>query len=68
MSAKHLGVRPVASEIQWEIRLDRMRVVADGEVRFEKPGNYAGFESAPSVGPCFGSTVSVREFFVSPLS
>ena len=55
-------------EIQWEIQLDRMRVVVDGEVRFEKQGDYAGFESAPSVGPCFGSTVSVREFSVSPIS
>ena len=54
--------------IEWEIALDRMRVVVDGEVRFEKPGDYSGFESAPSVGPCFGSTVSVREFSASPLS
>jgi hypothetical protein len=55
-------------EIQWEIHLERMRLVVDGEVRFEKQGDYAGFESAPSVGPCFGSTVSVREFSVTPLS
>lgn len=54
--------------IEWEIALDRMRVVVDGEVRFEKQGDYSGFESAPSVGPCFGSTVSVREFSASPLS
>jgi hypothetical protein len=53
-------------EILWEIGLDRMRVVADGEVRFEKQGDYSGFESAPSIGPCFGSTVAVREFSVSP--
>ena len=55
-------------EIQWEIHLDSMRLVVDGEVRFEKQADYSGFESAPSVGPCFGSTVSVREFSVSPLS
>ncbi len=54
--------------IEWEIALDRMRVVVDGDVRFEKRGDYSGFESAPSVGPCFGSTVSVREFSASPLS
>jgi hypothetical protein len=54
-------------EIVWEIGLKRLRVVVDGEVRFEKEGDYSGFESAPSVGPCFGSTVSVREFSVSPV-
>ena len=55
-------------EIVWEIHLDRLRVIVDGEVRFEKTGDYAGFESAPSVGPCFGSAVSLREFSVSPLA
>jgi len=54
-------------EIVWEIRLDSMRVVVDGEVRFETKGDYSAIESAPSVGPCFGSTVSVREFSVTPL-
>jgi hypothetical protein len=54
-------------EILWEIRLDRMRVVVDGEVRFETAGDYSGIESAPSVGPCFGSTVSVREFNITRL-
>ena len=55
-------------DIRWEIGLDRMRVVVDGEVRFDDAGSYSGIESAPSVGPCFGSTVSVREFSVSPLA
>jgi len=54
-------------EILWEIRLNNMRVVVDGEVRFETEGDYSGIESAPSVGPCFGSTVSVREFSITPL-
>jgi hypothetical protein len=54
-------------EIAWEIRLDTMRVVVDGEVRYEGPGNYSGIESAPSVGPCFGSAISVREFSVTPI-
>ena len=54
-------------EILWEIRLNRMRVVVDGEVRFETEGDYSRIESAPSVGPCFGSTVSVREFSITPL-
>ena len=53
-------------EILWEIRLDRMRVVVDGEVRFEGSGDYSGIESAPSVGPCFGSAVSIREFTITP--
>ena len=48
-------------EIIWEISLDQMRVIVDGDVRFETAGDYAGIESAPSVGPCFGSTVSIRE-------
>jgi hypothetical protein len=55
-------------EILWEIKLDRMRVIVDGEVRYDGAGNYAGIESAPSVGPCFGSTVSVREFRILPLA
>jgi len=54
-------------EISWEIRLNSMRVLVDGEVRFESEGNYSDIESAPSVGPCFGSTVSVREFSIAPL-
>jgi hypothetical protein len=52
----------------WEIGLDRMRVIVDGEVRFDEAGNYSGIESAPSVGPCFGSTISVREFTITPLT
>lgn len=51
-------------DISWEVMLDRMRVVVDGEVRFEGAGDYSGIESAPSVGPCFGSTVSVRTMMV----
>ena len=54
-------------EIVWEIGLSRMRVVVDGEIRFETEGNYAAFESAPSVGPCFGSAISIREFSITPL-
>ncbi len=53
-------------EIVWDIQLDRMRVSVDGEVRFETPGDYSGFESAPSVGPCFGSTVLIRECSITP--
>ena len=55
-------------DVAWEIQLDRMSVTVDGEVRFEGAGNYAGIESAPSVGPCFGSAVSVKEFSITPLT
>ncbi|HEU4869997.1 MAG TPA: hypothetical protein VFT08_04040 [Pyrinomonadaceae bacterium] len=55
-------------EIIWEIRLDHMRVIVDGDVRFECAGDYAGIESAPSVGPCFGSTVSIRECTITALA
>ncbi len=55
-------------EIVWEIQLDRMRVIVDDEVRFDAPGNYSGIESAPSVGPCFGSTISIREFSITSLA
>jgi hypothetical protein len=44
-----------------------MRVVVDGEVRFQGPGDYSGIESSPSVGPCFGSAIAVREFTITPL-
>jgi hypothetical protein len=54
-------------EVLWEIRLDSMRVVVDGKLLFETKGNYSGIESAPSVGPCFGSAISVREFNITPL-
>jgi hypothetical protein len=54
-------------EISWEIRLDSMRVVVDGAVLYDDKGNYSGIESAPSVGPCFGSAIAVREFSITPL-
>ena len=54
-------------QIVWEIRRDRMRVVVDGDVRFERAGHYSQIESAPSVGPCFGSTIAIRELTLTPL-
>jgi hypothetical protein len=44
------------------------RIPAEHRVRFEKSGDYSGIESAPSVGPCFGSAISVREFNITPLA
>lgn len=55
-------------EIAWTIQLDSMRLTVDGEVRFECQGDYSGIESAPSVGPCYGSTVALRECTVTPLA
>jgi hypothetical protein len=55
-------------EIVWEIWLDHMRVIVDGEVRFDVRGDYSGIESAPSVGPCFGSTISIRECSIDSLA
>ena len=55
-------------DITWEISLDRMRVIVDGEVRYDGAGDYSGIESAPSVGPCFGSKIAVREFSITPLT
>jgi hypothetical protein len=43
------------------------RIIVDSEVRFDRQGDYSQIESAPSVGPCFGSTISVREFGITPL-
>lgn len=34
-------------EISWEIRPYSMRVVVDGEIRFETDGDYSGIESRP---------------------
>jgi hypothetical protein len=52
-------------EIIWEIRLDRMRVIVDDEVRFDAQGDCSGIESAPSIGPCFGSAISIRELSIT---
>jgi hypothetical protein len=54
-------------DLAWEIGLDRMRVIVDREVRYDGPGDYSGIESAPSVGPCFGSAIAIREFTIAPL-
>src|SRR5262245_27653751 len=50
--------------ILWHIRPDGMTVSVDEALRHEASGNYKDIASAPSVGPCFGSTVTIREFSV----
>lgn len=54
-------------EIVWEIGLRRMRVIVDGETRYDGTGDYSDIEAAPWVGPCFGSKVVVRELTIVPL-
>ena len=58
------------TELEWSPRLipSCQTPVRDGlEVRFETEGDYSGIKSAPSVCPCFGSAVSLREFSITPL-
>jgi hypothetical protein len=43
----------------------RMRLEVDGQVRFAGDGDYANVEAPLAIGPCFGSTVTVREFSVT---
>ncbi len=45
----------------------RGELIFNSEVRYGSAGDYSGIESAPSVGPCFGSTISIREFTITPL-
>ena len=52
-------------EIVWEIGRDAMRVLVDGEPRFEGEGQFAAIEAPVAIGPCFGSTVTVRSFAVT---
>lgn len=49
-------------EIVWEIKAASMRLLVDGELRFEGVGEYGGIEAPLAIGPCFGSTVTVRSF------
>lgn len=51
-------------EIVWEIRPKSMRVLADGELRFEAKGKWGSIKAPVAIGPCFGSTVTVKAFEV----
>lgn len=51
-------------EIVWTIDADAMQVVVNGDERFSSEGSYGGIEAAIGIGPCFGSTVMVRELEV----
>ena len=52
-------------EIVWRIDAGAMSLVVDGEERFTCNGDYAAVDAPLAIGPCFGSTVVVREFSVS---
>ena len=47
-------------EIDWEIKPGSMRLLIDGQLRFEQEGEYGQIEAPLAIGPCFGSTVTVR--------
>jgi hypothetical protein len=51
-------------EIEWEILHGSMRVLVDGRLRFEQTGDWGRFDAPVAIGPCFGSTVTVRSFTV----
>lgn len=53
-------------EIVWEVTQHAMQVSADGAVRFAAAGDYSAIDAPIAIGPCFGSTVTVREFTVTP--
>ena len=51
-------------EITWEIKPGTLRLLVDGELRFERNGEYGSIEAPLAIGPCFGSTVTVQSFVV----
>ena len=52
-------------DIQWIVRADGMRLLVDGDERYACDGSYAEIEAPIGVGPCFGSTVVVRDIAVT---
>ena len=53
-------------DVEWSLTKRLMRVVVDGDVRFEGEGDYADIVAPVAIGPCFGSTVTVRSLVVTP--
>ena len=51
-------------EIVWEIKPDSMRLLVDGQLRYEQDGEYGNIEAPLAIGPCFGSAVTVQSFTV----
>jgi hypothetical protein len=51
-------------EIVWEVKPGFMRLLVDGQLRFEVDGEWGDIEAPLAIGPCFGSTVTVQSFVV----
>ena len=51
-------------EVMWQVDSSSMRVLVDGELRFETKGEYGEVEAPLAIGPCFGSAITVRSFVV----
>jgi hypothetical protein len=53
-------------EFVWTVARDSMRVTVDGQLRVEAAGDYSAVDAPLAIGPCFGSTVTVRELTLLP--
>lgn len=51
-------------EVVWEIKPGSMRLLVDGQLRYESEGEYTTIGAPLAIGPCFGSTVTVKSFVV----
>lgn len=51
-------------EVEWEVKPSSMRLLVDGQLRYEVEGEYGAIEAPLAIGPCFGSAVTVRSFVV----
>jgi len=41
-----------------------MRLLVDGQLRYDQKGEYGNIEAPLAIGPCFGSAVTVQSFTV----
>ena len=51
-------------DVTWEIQPTRMRLLVDGDIRYEATGSWQEINAPLGIGPCFGSIVVVRSFVV----
>lgn len=54
-------------DITWVIDVDEMRVLVDGETRYELQGDFRGLSEGVGIGPAWGSVVDVAALAVAPL-
>jgi hypothetical protein len=52
-------------EIVWAVEPKEMRLSVDGQTRFQGEGDFGSIDAPLAIGPCFGSTVTVRSFDVN---